>query len=265
MTPMVMTASICGNKTKAYSPYMPETFDETLADGIKSFQAGAAQLHIHGRDRAGNHTFEPGIYGELLAAFRTHCPGAVLQASAGDTYHDPEGLLVPLLKLKPDLLSLAVQETPEQTLALLAYFDEYGVRPIVECFSIEQARQAYDLFVAGHFHRPLNLELVFEGQDIGRPFSALAAELLEVAGMADAQSGGIAWSICGGAHHEPATQALAIALGGHVRTGLEDRYQDFDGSYFTESLGTILPAMQLCQTLGRPLATPQQAHEILGA
>ena len=262
MKPMVMTASICGNKTKENSPYMPTTFDEVIADGIKSFQAGAAQLHIHGRDHEGNHTFEPVVFGQLLEAFRAKCPGAVIQASAGDTYHDPENLLVPLLKLKPDLLSLAVQETKEETLALLTYFDEYGVRPIVECFNMEQARQAYEIFLEGHFHKPLNLELVFEGKDIGRPFSALAAELMEVAAMA--KDGGIEWSICGGDNHEPATQAMAMALGGHVRTGLEDRYQDFDGTYFTESLGTVVPALQQCKMLGRPNATPQEAHEILG-
>ena len=262
MKPMVMTASICGNKTLDNSPHMPVTFDLSVADGIKSFQAGAAQLHIHGRDRAGNHTFEPGVYGELIAAFREKCPGAVIQASAGDTYQDPEGLLIPLLKLKPDLLSLAVQETAEKTLTLLEIFDEYGVRPIVESFNIDQTRQVYSLFKEGQIKLPLNLEVVFEGKDIGRPFSALAAELLEVAEMA--KDGSIVWSICGGDNHESATQALAIALGGHVRTGLEDRYQDFDGEYFTESLCTVLPALEMCKMLGRPNATTQQAREILG-
>ena len=263
MKEMVMTASIGGNKTKAHSPYMPTTFDEVIADGVKSFRAGAAQLHVHGRNRAGEHTFDPVNMQELIETFRAECPGVVVQISAGDTYHAPQELLVPLLKLQPDLLSLAVQETEEETIALIRIFDEYGVRPVVECFDMEKARQACHLFRAGYFEKkPLNLELVFEGEDKGRPFSALAAELMELDALCSGEA--IEWSICGGDKHEAATQALAIALGGHVRTGLEDHYRNSDGAFFTESLCTVLPALQLCQLLGRTAASPQRARELLG-
>jgi len=259
---MLMTASICGNKTKADSPYMPVTFEASVADGIKSYRAGAAQLHIHGRDHDGNHTFDPAVYGALIERFRAECPEAIIQASAGDTYHDVEGLLIPLLKLKPDFLSLAAQETREETMALLAVFDQYGVRPVVECFDMEKTRQAVRMFDDGLFAKPLSLEFVFEGKDKGRPFSALASELMEVEAMCRGKA--IVWSICGGANHEPAAQALAVALGGHLRTGLEDRQKGDDGAYFTESLATVLPAMQISALVGRKPATLEQARELLG-
>ena len=91
MLPLIVTASICGReKTKADSPYFPATKDEVIADGIKSYEHGSPQLHIHARNDEGTYTYDPVIFGEILSAFRKNCPKAILQISTGGTYHKPE-------------------------------------------------------------------------------------------------------------------------------------------------------------------------------
>jgi 3-keto-5-aminohexanoate cleavage enzyme len=236
---------------------------EVIEDGIKSFQAGVPQLHIHARDKDGNPTYNPEIFGTILDAFRTNCPDAILQISAGGTYHETKELLIPLLKLKADVVSLSLQNKAEDSIALIKLFDEYSVLPIVECFSIEKLREACHLFEEGHFKPPMRIEFLFEDKDTGRPFSILANELLEAHRLCSSLPG-IVLSVCRGFGHQLPIQAMVVALGGHIRCGLEDKVKDNDGSYFKDSAMIIASVRELAIKINRELADIPQARKILG-
>lgn len=264
MDPLIITASICGReKSKKDSPYFPATSDEIIADGIKSFTAGVPQLHIHARDKDGNPTYDPQIFGGILDAFRAKCPNVILQISCGGTYHKPDELLIPLLKLKPDVASLSPQDTKEKNLALIKLFNECGVLPIVECFSLEKLKVACELFEDGAFRAPLRIEFLFEDKDLGRPFGTLAGELLEAARICSLHKG-IVLSVCRGENHQLPLQAMTIALGGHLRAGLEDKVKDDNGSFYKSSIDMITPATDFSMKVGRSLADIPQARKILG-
>jgi 3-keto-5-aminohexanoate cleavage enzyme len=264
MTPLIVTASICGReKSKADSPYFPATMTEIIEDGIKSFHAGVPQLHIHARDKDGNPTYDPEIFGTILDAFRTNCPNVILQISAGGTYHKAEELLIPLLKLRADVVSLSLQDNPEDTIALIKLFDEYRSLPIVECFSVDKLKNACYLFEKGYFKPPMRIEFLFEDKDTGRPFSVLANELLEAYRLCSSLPG-IVLSVCRGAGHQLPIQAMVVALGGHIRCGLEDKVKDNDGSYFKDSAAIIASVRDLAAKVNRELADIPQARRILG-
>lgn len=264
MEPVIITASICGReKTKECSPYFPATKDEVIADGIKSYQYGAPQLHIHARNNEGTYTYDPVIFKEILDAFRENCPRAVLQISTGGTYQKVDELLRPLLALKPDLATLALQPEKETNIQLLKIFEEYGVKPIIECFCLDHAKKAIELLAEGHVKAPMNLEFLYDDHRNDIPFETLAAQLLEFHEMCQAQ-GNINWSVSKALDHDPAIHAMAIALGGHCRAGLEDRHIYADGTYVKESTELIAVPMQMSRQIGRPLATYEQTREILG-
>ncbi|MDR1931670.1 MAG: 3-keto-5-aminohexanoate cleavage protein [Spirochaetales bacterium] len=264
MDPLIVTASLCGRERfKKDSPYFPATTDEVIAEGISSFKAGVPQLHIHARDKTGNYTYDPQIFGGILDVFRSTCPNVILQISAGGTYQKEEELLIPILKLKADVTTLALQPAKEKNIALIKLFDTYGTHPIVECFSLENIKTACQLFDEGYLKAPLRIEILFEEDSKGRTFSELAGELLEGAGICSSHKE-IVWSCCRGDNHQIPLHAMAIALGGHVRAGLEDRIKDNDGQYYRSCLEELAPEMNLSVKMGRKLANVPQARKILG-
>jgi 3-keto-5-aminohexanoate cleavage enzyme len=58
--------------------------------------------------------------------------------------------------------------------------------------------------------------------------------------------------------------AVTLALGGHVRTGLEDVVYFTAGEYAESNAQLVTRARSLCETMGRPVATPAQTREFLG-
>jgi 3-keto-5-aminohexanoate cleavage enzyme len=57
-------------------------------------------------------------------------------------------------------------------------------------------------------------------------------------------------------------QMLAIARGGHVRVGLGD-YPIYQDQYAATTAQMVERVARLANELGRPLATPSQARELL--
>ena len=58
--------------------------------------------------------------------------------------------------------------------------------------------------------------------------------------------------------------ALALALGGHVRTGLEDVVYSAPGEHAGSNAELVARAASLCEAIGRPVASAAQARELLG-
>lgn len=78
------------------------------------------------------------------------------------------------------------------------------------------------------------------------------------------KQGNINWSVCKALDKDPAIHAMAIALGGHCRAGLEDRHIYADGTYVEASTELIDVPMKISEQLGRPMATYEETRELLG-
>jgi 3-keto-5-aminohexanoate cleavage enzyme len=66
-----------------------------------------------------------------------------------------------------------------------------------------------------------------------------------------------------GRHNFP-MMAVTLALGGHIRTGLEDVVYVAPGEFADSNAQLVTRARLVCDAIGRPVATPAQAREILG-
>ncbi len=74
---------------------------------------------------------------------------------------------------------------------------------------------------------------------------------------------GVPWMVTAITRHFP-MMALTLALGGHIRTGLEDVVYVAPGEHAESNAQLVTRARALCDAIGRPVATPAQAREILG-
>jgi 3-keto-5-aminohexanoate cleavage enzyme len=75
---------------------------------------------------------------------------------------------------------------------------------------------------------------------------------------------GLPWMVTAIGRHNFPMMAVTLALGGHIRTGLEDVVYVAPGEYAESNAQLVTRARMLCEAVGRPVATPAQAREILG-
>jgi 3-keto-5-aminohexanoate cleavage enzyme len=71
------------------------------------------------------------------------------------------------------------------------------------------------------------------------------------------------WSVAGIGREQLPMAVSAIAMGGHVRVGLEDNIYYSKGRLATNE-ELVARVARIASEMGRPVATPDQAREILG-
>lgn len=92
----------------------------------------------------------------------------------------------------------------------------------------------------------------------------MAASARDLAFMVDSIPQGSTWTVAGIGRHEFPMAAIGIAMGGHVRVGFEDNIY-LDRGVLAKSNGELVErVVRLAKELGREIATPAEAREILG-
>jgi len=74
---------------------------------------------------------------------------------------------------------------------------------------------------------------------------------------------GATWTVSGIGRSQVQMLTLAILLGGHIRTGLEDTLLYKKGVLATNSM-LVERIVRIAKELGREIATPDEAREIMG-
>ena len=71
------------------------------------------------------------------------------------------------------------------------------------------------------------------------------------------------WSVLGAGRNQLPIAALAAAMGGNIRVGLEDSLWIGPGELATSNAAQVHRARQIIEGLGLQVATPADAREIL--
>lgn len=82
--------------------------------------------------------------------------------------------------------------------------------------------------------------------------------------LAESIPAGSTWSAIGASKDQLAINTMSIIMGGHVRVGMEDSVYYRQGELAKTNAQFVERIVGLSQTLGRDVATPNQAREILG-
>lgn len=272
--PLVVNAALTGMVAQRERvPHVPLTEEEIADDAERCFAAGATVVHVHARDSQARPQWRREAYAELIPEIRRRCPGIVVCVTTSGRDIAELDRRADVLALeddaRPDMASLTLGSlnfhtgpsvNAIQTIeALASRMAERGIRPELEIFDLGMAHFAHRLLAHGHVVAPLYANLM-----LGFPSSA-PADARALVALVDALPAGTAWAAAGlGAFQAPAN-ALAIAMGGHVRTGLEDNpWLDAAGTQPATNAKLVARAAAMATTIGRPLATPAQARAILG-
>ena len=82
--------------------------------------------------------------------------------------------------------------------------------------------------------------------------------------MLDMIPGDALWSVCGIGRAQLPLGMTAMAMGGHVRTGLEDNIYYHKGELATSNAQLVERLVRIAGEIGRPIATPDDARTMLG-
>lgn len=269
--PCIICVAITGSVgRKDNNPAIPVTIEEQIESTQAAFEAGATIAHCHVRNDDQTPTSDPEKFARLMEGLRTHCPGMIIQLSTGGRSGAGEAR-GGMLPLKPDMASLSVgsnnfpnrvYENPPQLVEWLA--DEmlkYDIKPEIEAFDLSHIHQAVSLSKQGKLKAPLYVQFVMgvkNAMPVDKPTFDFYVETLNRLAP-DAQ-----WCGAGIGPNQVLLNEWSIAAGGHTRTGLEDNVRLDRDTLAPSNAALVERTVALCEKYERPVATWQQAREILG-
>lgn len=268
--PVIITAALAGGvHGKEANPNLPETPEELGAAAAAAEQAGAAIVHLHARQDSGERAFSTERFQEVTDAVREQTENIVVQHSTGGTGAPIETRLQPLrTDPAPEMASLDMGPlnrydhlTTENTVAdVNRVYDEMaerGIKPEMEIFNDGHLNEVHGLLDRRELADPVYGTLIFGPGTLTppRPRNFLNA--------IDNLPEGALFNTLGFGPHQLPFATMGIIFGGHVRVGLEDNVYYRRGELAQSNAQLVERVADIAETLGRPVATPEQAREIL--
>lgn len=266
MSKLIITCAMVGAEvTREQTPYLPLTPEEIAREAELCAASGAAVIHLHVRDEAGRPSQSVERFREVEAAIRARCDVIVQYSTGGAVGTAIEARLAPLDN-RPEMATLTTgtvnfgDEIFENSLpsvrALAARMLELDVRPELEVFDYGMIDNAEILIKEGLLRPPYHFDFV-----LGVP-GALAARPEHVLQMRACLPHGSSWQVAALGRHQLPLTTMAMALGGHVRVGLEDNLYYRRGE-LAHNHQLVARSARIARELGREIASPQEARELL--
>ncbi|WP_343081595.1 3-keto-5-aminohexanoate cleavage protein [Ostreiculturibacter nitratireducens] len=269
--PCIICVAITGSvPTKENNPAVPITIEEQVESTHASFEAGASIAHCHVRDDEGKPTSDPERFARLKEGIEKHCPGMIVQLSTGGRSGagTARGGMLPL---RPDMASLSVgsnnfptrvyENPPDLVDWLASEMVKYDVKPEIEAFDLSHIVQAARMADDGRLKRPLYVQFVMgvkNAMPADKPIFDFYIETLK------RLSPDALWCAAGVGPNQIVVNEWSIAAGGHTRTGLEDNMRLDKNTLAPSNAALVARAAELCEKYERPVATWQQARQLLG-
>ncbi len=294
---MIITCAVTGAiHTPSMSPYLPVTPDEIAQSAVGAAEAGAAIIHLHARDPVtGKPDQRPEAFAPFLPRIKQATDAVVNLTSGGSPYMQIEERIGPSLAFRPEVASLNMGSINFGLYPMLERFKDFkhdwerpyleasrdlifrntfkdiefalralgdlGTRFEFECYDISHLYNLAHFFERGLVKAPLFVQSVF---GILGGIGAHPEDVLHMKRTADRLFGAnYRWSVLGAGRNQMPIAAMAAAMGGNVRVGLEDSLWIGRGKLAESNAAQVTKVRQIIEGLGREIATPAEAREIL--
>jgi 3-keto-5-aminohexanoate cleavage enzyme len=134
---------------------------------------------------------------------------------------------------------------------------EAGTKPEMEIFEPGMIANAQRLVAKGLATEPLHFDFVLGSR------GSLPATAKNLLYLSETIPPGSTWTVAGIGRWQLPMAVLAIIMGGHVRVGLEDNLYYRKGQLASNEQ-LVARVARMTAEVGRPIATPEEARQILG-
>lgn len=269
MEKVIITVATTGAfPTKKHNPNIPLTPQEIADDVYECWKAGAAIAHLHMRDETGNGTMDKERFAETVKRIREKCDIVLNLTTSGDLKATDETRMAHVIELKPEMASYDAGSmnwmhsslflNPPHFLEKLGCtMQKNNVKPEIEIFDAGMIYNTQYYLKKGVLTGPCHYQFV-----LGAP-GGTAATVENLVYLKSLIPQDATWSAFGiGAGHLPILFA-AIALGGHVRVGMEDNVYYAKDRLAASNAEFIERAVRLVKEANKTIATPDEARQIL--
>jgi uncharacterized protein (DUF849 family) len=268
---VIITAALTGAMTpKDKNPNIPLTPEEIAEDAYKCWKAGASVVHLHMRDDKGMGTMDKKKFKKTVDLIKSKpdCDLVINCTTSGDNRASGEERMAHLDYIKPELASydagsfnwmpFGIFDNSPQFLEKLGLkMKELGIKPEMEIFD------SGFMNIVEYFSKQGVLEAPYHYQFVLGVLGGMEASVKNLHYLYEMLPEGATWSAFGiGKQHMPIMYAT-LALGGHIRVGLEDNIYYSKGT-LASNVMLVERAVNAVKTFGKEPATPGEARQILG-
>jgi len=294
---VVITCAVTGGiHTPTMSPHLPITAEEIADAAIGASEAGAAIVHLHARNpEDGRPDQSPEAFEPFLRVIKQRADCVINITTGGAPTMTVEERLVPAARFKPEVASLNMGSMNFGLYPMVERYQEFkydwerpylegsrdrifkntfadienilntcrenGTRFEVECYDIGH------LYTLAHFvdrkviEPPLFIQSVF---GILGGIGPHPEDILHMRRTADRLFGSdYHWSVLGAGRNQMRVAAIAAAMGGNVRVGLEDSLWAGPGKLAESNAEQVRIVRGIIEGLGLEIATADEAREML--
>ena len=294
---VIITCAVTGAiHTPSMSPHLPVTPEEIADAAIGAAEAGAAIVHLHARDpKTGRPDQRPEAFKPFLDVIKQRSGCVVNLTTGGAPGMTIEERVRPAASFAPEVASLNMGSMNFGLYPMLNRFKEFehdwerqhleNSRNIVfkntyadieyilttcaendtrfefECYDISHLYNLAHFLDRGLVKPPLFVQSVFGILGGIGPHPEDVQHMKRTADRLFGQS--YRWSVLGAGRNQLPIAAMAAAMGGNVRVGLEDSLWLGKGRLAESNAAQVKAARQIIEGLGREVASADEARSIL--
>lgn len=266
---MLTVATTGGYPQKSNNSAVPIDPPEIIEDIIACAEAGASICHIHVRDDEGKASMSFDKFKEVVDGVRPRSNILVNLTTSGGTGWPDDVRIKPIVELHPEVGSydcgtmnwqnVCIFENNPQFLEKLGIaMQKHDVKPEIECFDAGMIYNALDLRKRGILRDPMHFQLVLGVK------GGIAVSVDNLVYMHSLLPKDCTWGAVGIGHGQMPIMLATIAMGGHLRVGMEDNVMMQKGVLAKSNVEFVKRAIDLIHLVGKEVATPDEAREILG-
>ncbi len=258
---------------KEMNPNVPEQPEEIIKSTHECFNEGAAIVHLHARDKAGNNTSNPKIFQTIKDGIRERSD-IVIQYSTGGGPNLTQEQRIECLQAQPEMASLNMgslmrisgqyagipwSNMPHEIELYVGRMREKGIKPELEVYNFAMFREVDNIIKKGFVDKPYYINLVlgmrYQGACDATPkILQMMQDFLPQDAIFNCTAVGAAQLPLG---------VMSMITGGCVRVGLEDNIYYKKGEMATNAQ-LVARVVRIARELGKEPATPEETREILG-
>ncbi|MHA3791859.1 beta-keto acid cleavage family enzyme [Sphingomonas sp. YL-JM2C] len=297
MSKVIISCAITGSiHTPSMSPHLPVTAEEIADSAVDAAEAGAAIVHLHARNpEDGRPDQTPEAFEPFLRSIKQRSDVVVNITTGGAPYMNVQERIEPARVWQPEVASFNMGSMNFGLFPMLKRYKTFkhgwepafleGSDDLVFRNSFKDMRYAFEVlrdcgsrfefecYDTSHLHAlkyfydeglvqaPLFIQTVFGllGGIGGHP-----DEVLHMKRTADRLFGSdYTWSVLGAGRNQMPIAAMAAAMGGHVRVGLEDSLWIGHGELARSNAQQVFQVRKIIEGLGCEAASPSEAREML--
>jgi uncharacterized protein (DUF849 family) len=293
---VIITCAVTGAiHTPSMSPALPVTPSEIADAAVGAAEAGAAIVHLHARNpQTGQPDQTPEAFEPFLKVIKQRSACVINLTTGGAPTMRVEERVKPAAVFKPEVASLNMGSMNFGLFGMLNRFKTFkheweerhlanrdivfrntfqDIEYVVTTLSESGTRFEFECYDTAHLYNlahfldrdlvkpPLFVQTVFglQGGIGGHP-----EDVLHMKRAADRLFGDkYRWSVLGAGRNQLPIAAMAAAMGGNVRVGLEDSLWSGPGKLAESNAEQVRLARQIIEGLGLEIATPDEARQIL--